>query len=339
MVVLKFFNMLYAASPKLRLVLVLLVMGMALVARAQEQVFMLDKITEDPDKKSGTTRPAASDTFIMKLGAASGDPGSVSKNPCENDAQRWLEASCKAQMLADQLAMYENLLVELERQYENTRLYGFWCATADLSTLPVSVYWKYPTGRLLTRFFGGQATKEALVLSLTWKLMESALKGMMKESFKYLMENMAEQDINIQDALKGIGKKGAEETRKKIVVESVKVVVQDIGESRLRMVTPRPGASLSSAFGTLIRANYVKMYYSEPIGDTVNWLWSTYSMISSASDNLDKLDKLRGTINYFRDRKVIPLRQQVKQAKQDLEVARAAYDCCLKLHPEAKEGK
>lgn len=331
--------MLYAIFPKLRLVLVLLVMVMAPVARAQEQVFMLDKTTEDPDKKSGTTRPAASDTFIMKLGAGSGDPGSVSKNPCENDARRWLEASCKARMLADQLAMYENLLVELGRQYENTRLYGFWCATADLSTLPVSLYWKYPTGRLLTRFFGGQSAKEALAQSLTWKLMESALKGMMKENFKYLMENMAEQDINIQDALKGIGKKGAEEMEKKIAVEIVKAVVQDIGESRLRMATPEPGAKLPPAFGALIRANYARMYCSEPIGDTVDWLWSTYSMISSASDNLDKMEKLRGAINYFRDGKVIPLRQQVEQAKQDLAVARAAYDSCLKLHPEAKEGK
>lgn len=279
---------------------------------------------------------------------------------CEKDRQRWLDSSARARSIGLRLQVMQNILTEVDRQYEATRLHGFFSATADLSTIAVTAYWKAPSSYLLTHFLGSQAAKEALAMTLKWKLIDAALKSAVKASFKSfaafetelnssfyeeviqraggsegltdIASYMQTHGFDFTGAMTYVAKKSGIEVAKKSSMEFIKYILQGLGNARLNV---EQGANISAA-AYEARQELIKNSFTDPIGDTFSILLSTYFMVDGMQTSLDKLQTFRDVMYNLRQDMTLA-RQKLEQEKEELELARAAYDHCLALYPEARE--
>lgn len=103
--------------------------------------------------------------------------GKQKADPCQDDLDRLMDASVRADIFQSARQHWQQLLAILESQYENARQAAFWGASLDVAFMAGSL-WTKPAAALIGREIAEQ--------TLAQKLREAALKSMGQELLKSL---------------------------------------------------------------------------------------------------------------------------------------------------------
>lgn len=266
----------------------------------------------------------------------SAEPTPTPPGECAELLDRYLAARFEVLMLQDQLALWRGLEADYERQWNALREEGFLSGVFDVASLVL-------TGGAS---IGAQAERMALlqagkftVKSAARMVFESAAKALMKESAKEFTLWMTQEKG--WDPVKLLGQKPLEGPGKKMIAMAAgqwkqKQIMEMIWQGKGNFSDPifnklRAGGAGSLPFSAHVEAQYARAW-SEAAGILLDAGFTCYGAWTTHG----KLEALRAALRHIRDRRIVPAERQLDQAKQDLDVAKNAYDGCLKFHPEEK---
>jgi hypothetical protein len=283
-----------------------------------------------------TEIPWAFEAKYVWVESYSAEPTPTPPGECAELLDRYLAARFEVLMLQDQLELWRGLEADYERQWNALREEGFLSGVFDVASMVL-------TGGAS---IGAQAERMALlqagkftVKSAARIVFESAAKALMKESAKEFTLWMTQEKG--WDPVKLLGQKPLEGPGKKMIAAAAgqwkqRQIMEMIWQGKGNFSDPifnklRAGGAGSLPFSAHVEAQYAQAW-SEAAGILLDAGFACYGAWTTHG----KLEALRDALRHIRDRRIVPAERKLNQAKQDLDVAKNAYDGCLKFHPEEK---
>jgi hypothetical protein len=236
--------------------------------------------------------------------------------------QRFFESLFRVKILEMQLAMYRDLLVSLDWQWEDTRQAQYWSGVFDIATMAGSAFWK-PVASAA----GVLVVKQSLMRAL----IEKVLKAILKDTAKQVLKDFDGQGVSLFK----LGMKASEAAAIKTLQ---KVFENDMTEKISTIVKmDYPGLMAAATTSGQLPPAYLKMVKDSAVGpasDTFGCFIDFAKAVDAGRTGHNQLDAIRLSMKGIRERRILPLTTDLDQAKRDLDVAKYAYDLYLKDHPE-----
>jgi hypothetical protein len=263
--------------------------------------------------------------------------GAVGKDDCQKERLAMALASLRARMSLYHLETVRGLIAQLEKEWLNRRDLAFWTNTADMILLFTTVAFKPLTGLASA---GIAAT-----------LAEAALKGAMKEGLKQYILYFQTENLPPGEVIGALAAKGGKSAVKKTFEKFVETKLTDLFFERalagemggfdklLANTAQRAGGSVDdvlsgAAGGSIPNKEFIRKNFAGPTAAYVGVMLSLYSALDGAWDAHKKLESLRQGIGILRDEEIL-LSEEWESQRADLDAARAAFNRCTQLHPEA----
>jgi len=263
--------------------------------------------------------------------------GAVGKDDCQKERLAMAVASLKARMSLYHLETVQGLIAQLEKEWLDRRDLAFWTKTADMILLFTSVAFKPLTG--------------LATAGITATLADATLKGVMKEGLKQYILYFQTENLPPGDVLEALAAKGGKDAAKKAFEEFVEAKLTDLFFERalagemggfdelLANTVRRAGGSVDdvltgAAGGSIPNKEFIRKNFAGPTAKYVGVMLSLYSALDGAWDTHKKLESLRQGLQILRDEEIL-LTEEWDRQRADLDAARAAFNQCVRLHPEA----
>lgn len=255
------------------------------------------------EEKSGGETVAKSGTGEEEKKEKKEEKEKERENPCQEALTRFQDAKLKEDLLFRSYLDWQSTIKALDDLYWQTNKAGYWGGVVDVGFLAGSVFGRPLAG--VSEALG----KKYLADNLKQKLMEAALKSMIKGSLKDASQYWDPAKLPGK-LTEDMGKKYLQEVLKKQITSSL---VEDYKE--LGFV---PTKGLTEAIGK---------NYADPLA---NFLGDTLSLYSTGMDALttkERLEIIRMRLNAARD-SLSNAKLALDEAVNDTALARDAYNDC-----------
>lgn len=270
---------------------------------------------------------------------------------CDKEQDAWREAAMKAKLSFSHLEGIRSMITELNREWLNIRDNAYASGAIDVAMLGGSVWGKVASKtKFIQGLFGEAATQ-----TLSEAIVEGAVKGMIKQGTKEFTRWCLSRNIDPGSVLSAVSTKAGDDAGKKVLTAFVaEYLTEDLmsqlmtGKVSLNFTMENPGTSVDqTAWPAGVKPipggpkpipnvrELIRSEYAAPMAEFFGNLISLESALSSASSAHTKLESLRQAIG------VLTEQERVRTARweklmQDGEVARYAYNQCIRLHPPVR---
>ncbi len=250
---------------------------------------------------------------------------------CDADRDRAMDLSLKARLVNLRLAMLRDTIRKLDLAWSDQRDTTVFNASVDIAFLAVPGFTSTPAGQIV----------------------ESGMKGIIKAGVKQWGQSINKEGLSAWDAAVQVIGSGARSAGKKAWETGFSIALFSLFYEQWRnssaldkWIQELPGnlpvggnvdAPLPEGFqasrgsgGEKFRENFVAPW--------VSFASKCIALEAVASDmekGHNKIELIRQAIGFWRDEEIAAARE-FDRLVQDLDVARYAYEYCLKLHPEER---
>ena len=244
------------------------------------------------------------------------------ENPCQEVTERFQLAKIKQQLLLDAYLSWQSTYNSLDELYWKTSKAGYWSGVVDVGFLAGSVF-----GRPLAGLSKGLLGRKLLSDTLKQKLMEAALKSMLKGSMKDMSKYFDPAKLPMK-LTEDAGKKYLQEMLKNEITSRV---MQGYLDQGLR-AGAFDGATVKF-FGRLDAYDKIRGVVSKAYAEPwANFLGDTLSLYGAGMDALttrEQLEIIRMRLSAARE-SMYTAEQALDEATDEMSLARDAHNDCTR---------
>lgn len=234
------------------------------------------------------------------------------KDPCQEDLDRWRQASMTARTMQAARQRLQSLLNLLETQYENTREASYLSGAVDLGFLGGSIF----AGPL-----SGALGRAAIQQTLAQKMAEAALKALGQQVMKEVTNALLAQGLNWESlATQPIGS-----ARMALIQETIS---ESIIQEQMRPFIQQ-GLDPNGPVGRAVRSG-ISTNVASPVASAFGNFMSLASMAEGVFAGAKKLEAIRTQMSQVRQA-LFEAEMRFEDALSEMEIARATYEHCRKI--------
>jgi len=250
------------------------------------------------------------------------DPGEKEpENPCQAVIERFQLAKLNQEVLMSAYLSWKSVYQSLDELYWKTSKAGYWSGVVDIGLLAGSVF-----GRPLAGLSKGLLGKKILSDTLKQKLLEAALKSMLKGSLKD-MSKYFDPAYLAQKQVEDVGKKSLQEMLKEQI--TTRIMQDYLSKGNIR-AGGFDGATVKfmedvknyNKFRDIIAKTYAD-HWANFLGDSI----SLYNAGMDAFTTKEQLEIIRMRLNAARDN-IFKSEQALDAATDEMSLARDSYNHC-----------
>lgn len=232
---------------------------------------------------------------------------------------RYLEALYRVRILQWQLETLYSLRTSLEdgRLAAIRGMYG-------IDIVEIGLWAGSVWSGSLANLLGSEAVKLAAKRGVMAKVLVAVMKAVLKDSLKQFLQGADGKSPNV-DQLMEKARDGALKEALQSYFKSPSHVADTARALGYRTVREGPVKDAIE--------RYVKNNYNAPIVDAASNILTLIQVADTFKSDIERCDALRAGIRRLDDDRITPTNAKLEQAKQDLEVAKYAYDLWLKDNP------